>query len=411
MGNQQKRGPIGRVPVRAGMIDSGTRNRTRTPSPGPSGTCSRVSAMSLDDRFIIVLKRTANYLPGDAREEFLQLISQTNLVIMAATLAVWAASHYFGVGFVVDLILFVAGLVFLGLQVFQAANDFVTALKLTKTARSQADLDAAARHMARFVAVVGVAGFTAIVFKGAKRAGKYVRTTAAGELLAARLSGMTKTHMEVFRQTAKETEMIIAVRDTNRRSTQWIERGFPAKPKSISAHTDSVQGIVKAMSMDEIAQARIAKFYVVDADMIPRNSKGEVLKWQGVPEWKVEPGQIIDPLKKKPLVGDYDLLGVIDPTAKRRNLVLATKNGKPVDDFTNPKTNMVVQELNNKLDQPRVMHGSHDGFDALPNKGGATIYFPDGRVVYLENPRDVAAFYKSIGRESLDLKKKLGLAK
>ena len=39
------------------------------------------------------------------------------------------------------------------------------------------------------------------------------------------------------------------------------------------------------------------------------------MKFDVDPEWPLEPGQVIHPSQKKPLVGDYDLLGVIDPDA------------------------------------------------------------------------------------------------
>lgn len=356
-----------------------------------------VATMSLDERFAEVLRRTLPLLPGEMRQEFAAMLSPTSLLIMAGTLAVWAGSHYFGVGFVVDALLLLGGAIFLGYQVITAAMELCSAISLTAQATTSADLDRAAALLASFVATVGVAVFSALLMKGAKAAAPSARAGIAS-IAASKLGGMTPTHFRIFQQVAKLHHRIIAVRHTNVASTKWIELGYPAKPIAIKAHTSKTTGIVTAANADEVMAARTFNYYVVDADGIARNATGQALKLPPRTEWPLEPGQIIDGRQMKPLVGDYDLLGVIDPGAKGRNIVLAADRGETLFNWTNPENTRIAKALNDAMDQPRVLHGAHDGFAAVDSAGSATVFFPDGFVLELPTAEAVAQFYRQIGR-------------
>ncbi|QDV32711.1 anthrax toxin-like adenylyl cyclase domain-containing protein [Tautonia plasticadhaerens] len=402
MGSQRTPGPIGLEPIRMCLIDEGTLNRSTTPTPGPSRGIDPVDRMAIEDRFQEVLTRTVPLLPEGIRGEFAAMITPASLAIMAGVLAVWAGSHYFGVGFVVDAILLIAGGIFLGVQVWSAASDLVGAIELTASATSEADLDQAARLLARFIAVVGVAVFAALVLRGAKKGMPRARAAAASA--AKHLGGMTASHSRVFQRVAQETGRIIAVRNTNPLSTRWIERGFPPKPMQIKIKTSKKTGVVTAQG-DEIAEARKAGYFVVDADGVPRNANGTRMDFNTPPDWPLEPGQVIHPMQKKPLVGDYDLLGVIDPQAPGRNLVVAASEGQILDDWSSPAVRDVANRVNAMLDQPRVMHGAHDGYrGARPDfsdAGGSTVFLPDGSIRNLDTAEDVADFYKELGRQPI----------
>jgi hypothetical protein len=116
-----------------------------------------------------VLRRVPPFLPDKVRAEFEQMLTPEALGIMAATLAVWAVSHFAGVGFIVDILLLVAGAVFLGMAVFRAAGLILDALAATRDATSEADLDTAARLLAEAIAIIGVGTFMALL---ARVAGK-----------------------------------------------------------------------------------------------------------------------------------------------------------------------------------------------------------------------------------------------
>lgn len=165
--NQKLQGPLGLN--QSCSIDPGTNIRSVSPSRGPIGCSESVEKMSLEDRFEKVLFMTATKLPGQIRDEFLAFLTPTNIAITVGVLAVWAGSHYFGVGFVIDIILLVAGAIMIGWQILSSANDLYQCVKITWSARTLADLDRAATHLADFITVVGVTVFIAIISKGAKR--------------------------------------------------------------------------------------------------------------------------------------------------------------------------------------------------------------------------------------------------
>jgi hypothetical protein len=392
-------------------IEDGTMVRTRSSNPSPAYKAD-VSNMPLEERFAIVLERTGPRLPGELQEEWNNLMNPMNVVIIVVTLAAWAVSHYFGVGFIIDMILMVAGAAFLGWQIGTAAADFFLALRLTAEAKTDDDLTQAAAHLANFVAVVGVAVFTALVMKGAKRVAPKVKQTIRG-MAGGKWGGMIARHYLAFQQVAKQSNRIIIVRWTKPACAKWIERGFPAKPKSISNHgikTDPDTGIVTAKTTTEVKGARSEGYYVVDGDDIPRRfvigtdgvRRSEVLRFDSKPDWPIEPGQVIDPTLKKPLVGDYDLLSVIDPNAKGRNIVSVPNDIK--GDYAGAHINRVREALNAQMDRPRVMHGAQDGFDSismLDEAEEAMGFFPDGSTRRFKNGTEVRQFFNEIGRQDI----------
>lgn len=85
-------------------------------------------------------------------------------------------------------------------------------------------------------------------------------------------SGMTPDHFGVFQLVASQLQLIIIVRNTNRKSTPWIAKGYPPKPMSIKSHTGAKTGKVTAANATEIQIAQAAGFYVLGADGIARRS-------------------------------------------------------------------------------------------------------------------------------------------
>jgi Anthrax toxin LF subunit len=410
MADGRKPGPVGAGGGATAEIDPGTLVRRRAPAPGPIAVNS-VATMSMFDRFIEVFKRSLPYMPDDAKEQFKQLLSPTSLEIMAGMFVIWAGSHAVGFGFAGDAFLLGMGIGFLGMQAFAALSHLRLTIELTISAKNEADLELAAQHFAEFVAIAGVGVLLYLIAKGARKAAPKVRQIVTGALADSRLGGIAAAHFQVFQQVAREANRIILVRLTNPKSTPWIEKGFPAKPISIKAHTSKITGIVTAASADEIQAARNAGFYVVDADGVPRDVRGLSMRFPKAPEWPLEQNQVIHPTQRLPLVGDYDLQGVIDPQAPGRNLTLASSNGKWLQDWTNPRTREIGAQINARLDQPRVMHGAADGRFSLPGPGdvneGAIGFFPDGTTRRFNSPAEIQAYYDSISRQAVGAPKKL----
>ena len=125
----------------------------------------------LEGKFAEAFRRTAPKLSGSMRHEFEALLSPTSLEIMAGSLVVWAGSHAFGVGEVVDIVLLSGGVFFLGMAAFDVAGELGDFLVVTSTAAVTDDLDEAASHLARAIAIMGVAAFIALLAQVARGRG------------------------------------------------------------------------------------------------------------------------------------------------------------------------------------------------------------------------------------------------
>ena len=219
-------------------------------------------------------------------------------------------------------------------------------------------------------------------------------------------TGMTEKHFRAFQDSAAATQRIAIVRNTNREGIRLIEAGCPGKPMQLKFHTSPRTGVVTAENADEIKIAYEHGYFVVDADGVARRKV-----MQGAQEvvedvrltgafWQVEKGQVIEAATRKPVVGDYDLMGVIDPEQAGQNLALVwTEKGGFKEDVSSPIVEQFKQAVNAKMDRPRVLHGAQDQYAGF--RGGATAFFPDGKVVYLPDEAAVKAFYDGLGRQTI----------
>jgi hypothetical protein len=215
-------------------------------------------------------------------------------------------------------------------------------------------------------------------------------------------SGITRAHFQVFQTVARRLSRIIVVRNTNTKSTFWIEKGYPPKPKVLEAlHTADATGKVTAKNASERDLARAVGFYVIDDDGIARRNKGEALakKFPFKTLDQNAAGQVIDPKSQLSFVGDYDLMGVVDPKATGRVITLVASNGMPVENRTNPDVDRVINELNMSIGDKRVMHGPQDLYRSF--RGACTAFMADGEVEELNTEQNVREFYAALGRQTI----------
>lgn len=222
-------------------------------------------------------------------------------------------------------------------------------------------------------------------------------------------SGITERHFRFFQEAAYELSLEIVVRNTNMKSTYWIERGYPPKPKALEfLHTDEGTGRVTATNEAESTRAREIGFWVVDQDGKARDKHGKEQTVDTLPRETLAEGEVVDPKTRRVIVGDYDLMGAFppDPEKRRRNLILLPPPGE--HNYTNRTIRDVMGYINAKLvadgDVPRVLHGSDEHYVEKPSrrfKGGATVFYPKGTDRYLDTGRDVEWYYRSIKRKAL----------
>lgn len=142
--------------------------------PGPIGIETPSPTVVIGDtaleRMQLAVARSIPKLPRELREHVEPLLAPETLGVIAAVAAVWAASHYVGVGFVVDVCIAGVGVIALGAEVIEAGKHFTSFAQTAAAATSDDDLDRAADHFATAVSIVGVNTVTALLLKrGAKK--------------------------------------------------------------------------------------------------------------------------------------------------------------------------------------------------------------------------------------------------
>lgn len=125
-----------------------------------------ITRMSDTDKIGEAIRRSLPHIPSGARAIVSSLLQPQTLAIIAGTLVVWAGSHAFGVGEIVDIILLGIGVVALGFAVFEGAAELYNFVVGALGARSDADLEKAGRHFARAVTLLGVSTLQAILLRG-----------------------------------------------------------------------------------------------------------------------------------------------------------------------------------------------------------------------------------------------------
>ncbi|MDQ0590496.1 hypothetical protein [Variovorax paradoxus] len=130
---------------------------------------AEVLEMSVTDRVGETMRRALPLLPSEARSTVMAMLQPEALAIVAGTLIVWAGSHFFGVGEIVDIILLVVGFAALGMSVFSGASELTDFVQKAVNGRSDADLDQAAEHFAKAISLLGISAIQALLMRGAAR--------------------------------------------------------------------------------------------------------------------------------------------------------------------------------------------------------------------------------------------------
>lgn len=218
-------------------------------------------------------------------------------------------------------------------------------------------------------------------------------------------TGMPRPHFRAVQEAVREENLIAVMRNTSRASTPHIARGNPAKPLRVKANTDPETGVVTGKMKSEFEAAMREGYFIADAKGMAYRTvvKDGSMTIESVSlknaTWKVKPGQFIQGGNPpKPLVGDYDLMGVFPKQSMGSNVARHSLDAKTVEDISGPHVSRLKKAVNGKLDCDRIMHGAQCQFSGF--RGGATVFYPDGRTLLLRTEDDVRKFYASIGRKT-----------
>jgi hypothetical protein len=124
-----------------------------------------VAVMPLTDRLKEVLTRSKKNFGPETARAIDELLSPVNLAILAGTLTVWAGSHLVGVGEIVDVLLLVVGAFTIGWSIADVAKDLYTFSERTINARTDADLDAAAKAFSHAIVLAGITVVMALLLR------------------------------------------------------------------------------------------------------------------------------------------------------------------------------------------------------------------------------------------------------
>jgi hypothetical protein len=141
-----------------------------------------VATMPLTERLREVLTRSKKNFGPEAAAAIDSLLSPVNLAILAGTLTLWAGSHLFGVGEIVDVLLLVVGAFTIGWSIGDVAKDLYTFTERTINARSDSDLDAAAQAFSHAIVLAGITVVMALLLR---KSAKQVETARGPNVVAA----------------------------------------------------------------------------------------------------------------------------------------------------------------------------------------------------------------------------------
>jgi len=135
-----------------------------------SSVIGSISAMSSREKVGEGMRRSLPLLPANARQVVVQMLTPESLAVLTGTLVVWAGSHFFGVGEIVDAVLLVVGALTLGFSVFDGAKELYDFASVATKAQSDSELDIASKHFARAVTVLGISAIQSVLLRGQAKA-------------------------------------------------------------------------------------------------------------------------------------------------------------------------------------------------------------------------------------------------
>jgi hypothetical protein len=133
---------------------------------------ANVASMNFQQRLGEVFQRTLPKLAPEARTQLAALITPESLAIISGVLVAWVVGHAFGYGEAIDIVIGVVGFAAIGLSVFTGIDELYLFARETYSATGDSDLDQAAGHLARAIAILGIQAVLALLFKGRPKGGR-----------------------------------------------------------------------------------------------------------------------------------------------------------------------------------------------------------------------------------------------
>lgn len=121
--------------------------------------------MSKEKKLEEAMRRSLSMLLPEARRQIEAMLTPTSIAFIGGGLAAWAASHLFGAGEIMDLVLLGLGAVTLGMGAITGGEELAKFTVTALNARNDRDFDIAARHFARAVNILGITAISAVFLR------------------------------------------------------------------------------------------------------------------------------------------------------------------------------------------------------------------------------------------------------
>ena len=134
-----------------------------------AGIIVNVVSMSDGEKIGEAISRSLPLLGPEAREAAVKLLDPVVLATVAGVLAAWVVSHFIGIGEIIDAVLLAAGVLAIGMSVFDGVSELFQFARIALNASGESDLDTAARHFAEAVAILGIQAVLSLLLRGAPK--------------------------------------------------------------------------------------------------------------------------------------------------------------------------------------------------------------------------------------------------
>ncbi|MGY5958652.1 Holin [Kosakonia sp. BK9b] len=115
-----------------------------------------VTHLDLQAKLRLVLIKAATLVPADVGQQLLALITPQSLATMAGIVVLWAGAHFLGVGEIADIILLIVGWAAIGGVAVEAGKKLYDFAIKTHAARSEMEIDDAAKDLAEAITLIGI---------------------------------------------------------------------------------------------------------------------------------------------------------------------------------------------------------------------------------------------------------------
>lgn len=151
---------------------------------------------SNSQRVTEALTRSKQFMPANLARQVDALLTPEALGILVATLVIWAGSHFFGVGEVVDVGLLLVGAFFVGWSITDVAENLLTFGNKTINARRDEDIETAAKAFAAAVVTAGLTAVMALLLRRSATQLQATRGASISEVIRPRSPGLAQVGVD-----------------------------------------------------------------------------------------------------------------------------------------------------------------------------------------------------------------------